>query len=169
MFTQVYYHKTRRAYDYMLGEALKGSFDHYPPPDKINEFLQYDDYKAWQLISDKQTAWFSQIVTRNHIKVVKETSEEPTEQEKEKVKSYKEKLGNSGIWFWEDRSEDAKFGYDIENEEIQIIDKDGNVRPLSQYSKIVLSLKKKFGKIRIYVKSDEREKVKKLMNDKEVL
>lgn len=165
MFTQVYYHKTRRAYDYMLKEAIKDSLGDYPPPTKIEEFLEFDDYKIWQLLSDKKSRWFDKIVKRNHIRVVEETSEDPSEEEMEKMENYKEKLKNSKIWFWEDRSQDAKLWYDIENEEIHIIDKDGNVKPLSQYSTIVHSLKKKFGKIRIYVESNEREKAEKIKKE----
>lgn len=165
MFTQVYYHKTRRAYDYMLGEAFKESIKHYPPPSEINEFLQFDDYKAWQLLSDVRSFWFNQIVTRNHIRVIMETSEDPTDEEKEKVNELKKRLQNSEIWFWEDYSEESKFWYEKGNEEIQIIDKQGNIKPLSQYSKIVFSLKKKFEKIRIYVKYDEREKVERIKEE----
>jgi HD superfamily phosphohydrolase len=46
MFTQVYYHKTRRAYDFHIAQALKSALagQELPSPEAISEFLQYDDW-----------------------------------------------------------------------------------------------------------------------------
>jgi HD superfamily phosphohydrolase len=162
MFTQVYYHKTRRAYDYMLKQALKNAIDTYPPPNEINDFLALDDYNAVKLMLENNE-WFNKVLKREHIRMVLETEDVPSKEEK--VEKFKEKLRTSGIWFWEDCSEDAKNWYDMESEEIQIIDEVGNVKPLSQYSKIVHSLKMRFNKIRIYVKFEEKEKAKKLKKE----
>ena len=164
MFTQVYYHKTRRAYDYMLKQALKDAIQTYPSPKKIGDFLAFDDYHAVKLIP-KNNEWFNKVLKREHIRMVLETEDMPSKKEKKKIEKFKKKLSASGIWFWEDRSEDAKNWYDMESEEIQIIDEVGNVKPLSQYSKIVHSLKTRFNKIRIYVKFEEKEKAKKLKKE----
>jgi HD superfamily phosphohydrolase len=164
MFTQVYYHKTRRAYDYMLKQALKKAINTYPMPNKINDFLVLDDYNAVKLMLENNE-WFNKVLKREHIRMVLETEDMPSKKRKEKIEKFKKKLSKSGIWFWEDRSEDAKNWYDMESEEIQIIDEVGNVKPLSQYSKIVHSLKTRFNKIRIYVKFEEKEKAKKLKKE----
>lgn len=162
MFTQVYYQKTRRAYDFMLKEALKKNIETYPPPDKIDEFLKFDDYKAWMgMLNDKE--WFANILNRNHLRVIYETKEMPSKIEKEKVEKIEKKLSENKIWFWKDRSEDAKSWYDIENEDIQIIDSDGNIEPLSTYSNVVRSLRMRYEKIRIYVKAEDKDKASKLV------
>jgi HD superfamily phosphohydrolase len=49
MFTQVYFHKTRRSYDYHLREVLKKFLPEgkFPGPDNIEElekYLKFDDY-----------------------------------------------------------------------------------------------------------------------------
>jgi HD superfamily phosphohydrolase len=48
MFSQVYFHKTRRAYDHMLQEAIKSTIDTLPLPNEIEDFLKLDDYVMWQ-------------------------------------------------------------------------------------------------------------------------
>jgi HD superfamily phosphohydrolase len=164
MFTQVYYHKTRRAYDFMLKEALKKTINEYPPPDRIEDFLKYDDYRTWHLMLN-ENEWFDNILKRNHIRMVMETEEMPSQEKAKKIEKLKEKLKESQIWFLEDCSDDAKLWYDLENEEIQIIDNEGKIKPLSQYSKIVQSLKMKFRKIRVYVKSEDKNRAKKLKEE----
>jgi len=159
MFTQVYYHKTRRAYDYMLREALKDTIGKFPPPTEIDEFLKLDDYAMWCQMKEKNTEWFKRIVKRNHIRMVAETRETPIEKEIECIENYKTKLKEKNLWFWEDSPEESKSWYKIkEGEEIQIINKEGEVYPLSNYSTIVKALIKQFEKRRVYVKSEDKEK-----------
>jgi len=88
MFTQVYYHKTRRAYDYMLKEALKETIENYPPPTEINEFIKYDDYVMWNLMKEK-SEWFKQILYRDHIRMIRQTKETPDNKEKQDIEKYK--------------------------------------------------------------------------------
>ena len=55
MFTQVYFNKTRRAFDYHLQEAmkylLKGTL---PAPDDLKNYLKEDDVSIWNMINTSQ-------------------------------------------------------------------------------------------------------------------
>ena len=169
MFAQVYYHKTRRAYDYMLKECLKEAIREFPSPKEIDKFLEYDDCIAWQLMKNRNSEWFRRMGERKHIKVVFETKEKPSEEEINYVEKLKEKLKEKNVWFWEDSPQEAKSWYKIkEDEEIYVIEKDGeNVCPLSEYSTIVKSLQRQFAKSRIYVKPEDREKANKIKEEVE--
>jgi HD superfamily phosphohydrolase len=48
MFTQVYFHKTRRAYDNHLKEALGKTLEHgrFPLPEELDDFLDFDDMRV---------------------------------------------------------------------------------------------------------------------------
>ncbi len=167
MFTQVYYHKTRRAYDYILKESLKESIGTFPSPEKINDYLNYDDFKMWQIMDNSKSSWFNMIKERNHIRVLEETKDSPCTQEIEFIEILKEKLKKNGIWFWEDSPKEAKSWYKLkEDEEIQIVDsKNQSVSNLSNFSVIVKSLQKHFAKSRIYVKPEDRNNAKKIKKE----
>ena len=53
MFTQVYFHKTRVAYDYHLQHALAEMLPngHFPKPsgEDLNEFVKWDDWRFWAI------------------------------------------------------------------------------------------------------------------------
>jgi len=173
MFTQVYYHKARRAYDFMLKEAIKETIEEFPPPDKIEEFLEYDDFKLWSLMESFKSEWFLKIKKRDHIRVIEETKEIPTEEEINKIEKIKEILENNNIWYFEDCQKKAKSWYEMgSDEEIKIITKNGkstsfsleySIRDLSEYSVIVKGLKQQYSKIRVYVKSEDRDKAAQLL------
>lgn len=163
MFTQVYYHKTRRAYDFMLKEAIKEAVEEYPSPDKIEDFLEYDDFELWKLMESKSD-WFKKIKKRNHIRMIVETKETPIQEEIEKIEKIKGVLHDNDVWYWEDTPVEAKSWYKIkDDEEIKIIAENKEALPLSEYSVLVKSLKKQFAKTRIYVKPEDKDKAKELI------
>jgi len=168
MFTQVYYHKTRRAYDYMLKEAIKETIGEFPSPDKIKEFLKYDDFKLWSLM-ESRSKWFLKIKNREHIRMIAETKESPIQEEIDRIEKAKEILKNYNIWHFEDTPKEPKSWYKMEDdEEIKIIKKNKKViKLLSEYSVIVKSLKKQYLKTRLYVMTEDKDNAEKLL--KEVL
>jgi len=168
IFTQVYYHKTRRAYDLMLTEALKEAIGRYPPPTtsdgSISTFCGYNDYTITPILLEK-SKWFAEMLKRNHIRVSEETEELPTKEGIEKLEELMKKLKENKIWYAvDDFSKKTKEWYNMEDEILIIGDK-GNVQPLSYYSKIVKNLPKKFAKSRIYVKREDRERAKKITKE----
>lgn len=65
MFLQVYFHRTRRFLDIMLGQALKAVLPNGRFPEEINEYLKFDDGVVLQLIKegvDKNEACYNIVI-----------------------------------------------------------------------------------------------------------
>lgn len=79
----------------------------------------------------------------------------------------KKKLEDKGIWFYEDTAEKPWYklnGDDEEDKEIMIISgKDRKARPLSELSSLVSNMKG-IRQLRIYVKFEDKEKAKEVLN-----
>ncbi len=87
MFTQIYFHDVRRAFDLVLtdfiSELLAEEYDsgRYPETDRIDDYLKWDDNRILleaNLRSDatnKNLAW--RIINRQHPKAVYETGDSP--------------------------------------------------------------------------------------------
>lgn len=52
MFIQVYFHRTRRYFDYMLGRALKNVLPGGTYPEEVQDYLQWDDCRVIQLLKE---------------------------------------------------------------------------------------------------------------------
>ena len=119
MFTQIYFHHVRRAYDLVLTDfvaELLGdvtSKDKYPGSDEIADFLSWDDsrvlYEANRRSNsnEKNLAW--RVINRQHPKAVYETDDSPDKGvvrrvENELERSAKEKF--PGLQFWLDGAVD---------------------------------------------------------------
>ena len=87
MFTQVYYHKTRRAYDFLLTDFIGGLLEeqtgdsHYPA--SLDEYLKCTDWLVLQRAFEKSDpecknlAW--RLFARQHPKPVYETGDHADE------------------------------------------------------------------------------------------
>ncbi len=164
MFTQVYFHKTRRAYDYHLKEALGKILEDgkLPPPREIDEFLSLDDMGILQG-AKSHTGDFNckALLNRGHVKVAFATPETPTEKDEQKLEDAKKRLKDTGIWFYEDKAASGlwyKLDTEEENKEIMIIKgRDREASPLSTYSSIAKNMDE-VKQIRVYVKPEDKEK-----------
>ncbi|EMR75021.1 HD superfamily phosphohydrolase [Thermoplasmatales archaeon SCGC AB-540-F20] len=161
IFTQVYFHKTRRAYDYHLKEAMKHALKGktYPPPNKIKDFLKFDDVMMWNLFnSNHSNNDCKAIINREHIRSIYSTPETPKPEDEEEKEKIKEKLKEKSFWFHEDKAEAVWYDKDKSDEKIWIVGKNNDkLDLLDDYSTIVNNMKK-VKQIRIYVKFNEREK-----------
>ncbi len=52
MFIQVYFHRTRRYFDIMLGRALKSVLPGGTYPEQVEEYLEWDDGRVLQLLKE---------------------------------------------------------------------------------------------------------------------
>lgn len=76
MFIQVYFHKTRRIYDYYLTEFIKSimesKYKSKTYPCDLKEYLSWNDNRILQLIEEygrnSSNKWASNIYTRSHLK-----------------------------------------------------------------------------------------------------
>jgi len=132
IFPQVYLHKTRHAYDLMLTEALKEVIGQFPPPDRIKEYLAWDDVKVWQAFRDRTDCrWCHAITRREHIRCIMERNL----REKREVYKAKRELDKANIENYVDTAK--KEWYQFGKEEILVISSTGDARPLSQYSRVI--------------------------------
>lgn len=171
LFTQVYFHKTRRAYDYHLKEAMKTVLNDgkLPSPDNINEFIGLDDFTVWELFKNNSKNYNCiSILDRKHNKVVYYTPETPDESDEKEIEEKKKKLEDNNIWYYEDRAERLWYKLNGDNEEdkqVMIIkNRDKKARPLSNYSSIVSNMGR-IKQMKIYVKKEDRLKAKEVLNN----
>jgi HD superfamily phosphohydrolase len=168
VFIQILFHKTRRAYDYHLQEAMKAVLPDklLPSPDDIDDFLALDDVVMWNMFCNNQSDFdCNSIISRNHIRVVYYTPEVPELADEEEKDIAKEKLNNAGIWNHEDKAEAIWYNKEASDEKIWIISKrDNKIKPLNEYSSIVENMGE-VKQIRLYVKPKDRKKALKVLKN----
>ena len=171
LFTQVYFHKTRRAFDYHLKNAMMHALDggKLPSPEHpfLNQFMDLDDYALWNRFrAETNDSDCSAIMNRWHIREVYSTPEVPSKEDEAELLAKKRSLEEANIAFYEDKSE--KLWYNLTNnkdgdKEIMIVSKkDGSARPLSYYSNIVKNIGD-VKQIKIYVKPEDRTRAEKVL------
>lgn len=172
-FSQVYFHKTRRAYDFMLQQFLLEIIKQLPSPTKLDEFLKLDDYAIWHMMQEnKGSYWATSLFNRSHLKRVYETKDilvqrdtEKNDNDTKKVAEIIKLLGSQNIWFWEDSAKGVwyKLNNNGSDKEIWIIPDGRTASPLSQYSRIVKCLSDS-RQTRIYVKPQDETKAKSIIS-----
>lgn len=162
MFTQIYFHKTRRAYDYHLTKALEDILPgkKFPPPEELEDFLKWDDWTVGYKILNSGQEDCKRIKERDHLRMVYETPEKPTKVDLNKFEKAKEVLEN--IVTYEDEAKNSWYKFTTtEGGDVEIYIKKENdtISPLSEYSTIV----KEIGGIRqkrLYVPPEEKNNAK---------
>ena len=76
MFTQVYFHRVRHAYDIHLGDALKEILPDGCFPEETNEYIKWDDLKVIsQMRKRKESEFAFRILGRKHFREIYKTGE----------------------------------------------------------------------------------------------
>jgi len=143
MFTQVYFHKTRVAYDIHLRGALKqmlpnGSF---PPPteQRIDEYLGWDDWKVLGALAAGEGGEHGErLASRNHFREVFHTREVPAQEDLEEYEQLRESLGE--LVAAEESAE--KSWYKTGKPDIPVAGsaKPRTIQPLSKFSSVVKNM-----------------------------
>lgn len=90
MFSQVYFHRVRRAYDHHLRVFLKSVLDdsgRYPGIDRLDDFLPWDDQRVCQVLNDEYGSGgdagrhSKHILDREHYRVAYKTGKVPTDRQ----------------------------------------------------------------------------------------
>ncbi len=126
MFTQIYFHDVRRAFDLILTDfieellKIETSSGRYPDIDALDEYLRWDDnrvmFAASQMVNptSKNLAW--RIIHRQHPKAVFETSDSPDAGIIRRVDelgvAVKRKFDD--VQFWQDRAVDHPDRFRVE-------------------------------------------------------
>ncbi|MDD3364773.1 MAG: HD domain-containing protein [Syntrophomonas sp.] len=132
MFLQVYFHKTRRIYDYYLTEFLRESFHRNMTktyPSNIDDYLKWTDSKVLELLKqfEGSSLWAKRICSRTHIKeafISKPLPEDSEDEQKdelgriawviEQVEDNYNTEVEAGLVFWDQaKTSGSKFLIDI--------------------------------------------------------
>jgi hypothetical protein len=140
MFTQVYFDKTRVAFDHHLQRALTESVPggRFPKPTgpELDAFLQWDDWRVLGALADGQGGEHGRsLATRNHYREVYHTPESPRHKDRAQLKRVRKCL--SALLRSEGRAD--KSWYKVGNPDIPVVsdNPDRQVAPLSGYSPLV--------------------------------
>lgn len=143
MFTQVYFHKTRVAYDVHLRETMKELLPRglFPRPigKELREFLAWDDWKVLGLLSEGRGGEHGdRLRARRHFRRIYRTAEVPDERNLRQLEAVKEKLGK--LIAAEEPA--SKSWYKTGPTDIPVVDEldEKSVKPLSDYSDVVKNL-----------------------------
>ena len=86
MFIQVYFHRTRRFFDIMLGSALKEILPGGTYPADVEGYLEWDDCKVIQLLKVSPSIYCQNIINRTVYPCVFETKAHPQDADKREFK-----------------------------------------------------------------------------------
>ena len=141
MFTQVYFHKTRVAYDIHLQHALSDMLPQgFPPPehDTIHSYIAWDDWRVFGLLSDGGGGEHGRrLRQRDHFRQIWESSESPLADEQEFLDALLPALGDLVVA--QERSD--RSWYKTGNPDIQVATENSEeVRPLSDHSPVIKQL-----------------------------
>ena len=162
MFTQIYFHSVRRAYDLILtdfiAELLKCECDNgkYPSVENIKEYLLWDDNRVLygaNKRSDKQArnlAW--RVINRQHPKAVYETVDLPDTGIVRKIDSLLLQGAEkefSDLRFWLDKAVDHPDRFRVEQMMVKIASNPPSWREFRNQSRPLQGLQE-IGKFRLY-------------------
>lgn len=162
MFTQVYFHKTRVAFDLHLREALKtllpGGAYPAPSPTGLKEFLGWDDWRVQGHFAQGEGGEHAKrIVERNHYREIYHSPEVSSDRDFEELQRVKQKLGNLVV-----AEESAgKSWYTKDSTDIPVLAR-GQALPLSSFSRAISSLQKN-NQVKLYVDKGSRAEAERLL------
>ena len=139
MFTQVYFHRTRVAYDHHIEKALDASVPKkgLPKPDRkgLEEYLKWDDWKVLGKIAEGKAGEHGRrILERNHYRMVYATAESASLEEMQNLPKIREALGDLLVY----EAPAEKSWYKLNQTEIPVAMEQGGAKPLSLLSAPVM-------------------------------
>ena len=177
MFTQVYFHKTRRVYDLHFSEAMKTLLresprledqaeDQFPlptSPESLKAYLEWTDWRVLGLLQEGKGGDHGAIIRdRKHFKKVYETQEVPDKAELEFADDVCGHLGDKAGFV--DKAE--KSWYKFQDQDIPVLRGTKGPKeyltPLSKLSSVVRGLKS-VNQIRIYVSEENRKEAENMI------
>lgn len=155
MFSQVYFHKVRRIYDYHIANATKEVLTQlgllngcYPSPDNIDEYLVYDDWKINNAIKEGLGGEHGDIVlNRKHYKCIAKTQIISTPEEDARMLQLEEQYKDAKHYL-DDKASTMWYKSD---KDIWISNDNNSIQPLSEKSSIVKSMIERPTQKRFYI------------------
>ncbi len=170
MFTQVYFHHTRRAYDHHAVQAIKVLLEKFwrgvfpsPTLEEIQHYVEWDDWRVTGYIQAGEAGEHGEIIlNRKHHRAVYSTSETPDEAELEKIEVLTEKLGDMVAFV--DKAEKSWYKFEAEDIYILTHQRGNDPQKLSALSSVIRGLEP-VSQIRIYVPLEQKEKALEIINN----
>jgi len=157
MFTQVYFHKTRVAYDHHLQQALTellpGGVFPKPVGTELDAYLNWDDWRVLGLLADGSGGdGGRRIAERNHFRRIRETAETPGVDDLDKLGKWREALGE--LLALEETAE--KSWYKVGDKEIPVaLEGQSGALPLSKFSTVISNMKP-IARVMLFVRPEDR-------------
>ena len=178
MFTQVYFHHVRQAFDHhvegVLSELLTkvngpGSLGVFPDPtsaETLGEYLEWDDWRVLGHVASGDCGEHGDYIkSRTHHRSIFHTSEVATNDELNQLEENLGLLGNLVAFV----SDASKSWYYLDGQDLHIVpNASGGPAvgvPLSSYSNVVKNLARSSQR-RIYVKLTDRQQAEELLSNK---
>lgn len=161
MFTQVYFHRTRVAYDHHISQALKYCVpaEGLPQPDEagLNQYLEWDDWKVLGKIAEGEAGLHgSRLRNRDHYRLAYMTTESPSLDELQKLSEVRQHLGEMVVY----ETSSEKSWYKMNQTEIPVAMEQGGTRPLSVLSAPVRNCGAS-GQVLLYTTNEQKEEARK--------
>ena len=158
MFSQIYFHKTRRIFDYHISNATKcmlQAFGYkdgcYPPPtvDQLKDYIEFDDWKMFGALKEGKGGEHGEIViNRRQYKSIYETQEIPTDDDQKYLESLQTQHADKQTYL----DNKASTNWYKLDKDVWIYSKDnGRILPLSFKSRIIASMQNKPQYSRLYI------------------
>ena len=170
MFTQVYFHKTRVAFNHHLVQALKEMLPNgeFPGPDseELDEYMKWDDWRVLGKIADGEGGDSGKrLADRNHFREVFHTSENPKTADFDRFDDICDALGD----LVQTVESAEKSWYKVGEPDIPIqSDNPGNqILPLSNHSDVISGMKP-IGKKMAFCRPEDKEAATKIVASKGV-
>jgi uncharacterized protein len=167
MFTQVYFHKTRVAFDLhlkgALSEILPGGKFPRPIGDELKEYMRWDDWRVLGLLAEGKGGEHGQrLASRNHYRLAYGSPEISTDADLAYVEGLRAKLG--GLLAGE--QEAAKSWYKTGSPDIPIVDDldPDTVQPLSRFSSVVKNMKAN-NQVLLYVRPEDATEANRIVRE----
>ncbi|MBC8539219.1 HD domain-containing protein [Christensenellaceae bacterium NSJ-63] len=154
MFSQVYFHKVRRIYDYHIQMAVKEILKYkrdgkgvYPTPDELDEYLSFDDWEIYSGLKQHLGGAHGDIILeRKHFKCIFQSQLIPTDADEKEIEKLKEQYKDTPNYL-DDKA--STLWYKLDKDIIIYGNK--HTQPLSEKSAIVKAMSEKTVQKRFYV------------------
>jgi HD superfamily phosphohydrolase len=155
MFTQVYCHKTRVAFDchlrHALAKMLPGGVFPKPERSDLKEYLRWDDWRVLGLLWQGEGGEHGErLARRSHYREVYHTPEAPNRRDLAELERVRRKLAS--LVSAEENAE--KSWYKLGQEDVPVMSARRKVKTLSRYSSFVASMKP-IRKVMLYVRPED--------------
>jgi HD superfamily phosphohydrolase len=160
MFTQVYFHKTRMAYDHHLHEALKsilpGGCFSAPVGKGLEDFLKWDDWRVLGALANGEGGDHGRrLAGRDHFREAYHTPEAPGQEDLATLDRVRTELG--AIVQAEQKAEKSWYKVGIPDIPVRSDNPGHPVRPLSDFSNMLAKLRAN-EMVRLYCRDDDKER-----------